>query len=455
MKRIYKYLVSVILMIVCMCIILLIPNESKAIISYDDAVEMNIYTNDKLDRLKASHAFWTSNIWDKGSSPLRMRYPVLLLRKDLYCVARTIPLNHSPKYENIKYVRINGTTATDEAGRTVNHYNNAVLAYILSKGTGGHANRNTPGTFGNGENENLNDLNNFSDTQIAVFMFINEWFETVGRDLNFAWSHYSNPGVSDPEVQATNPQRYQSALNIVAEAKSDASKLGSTTRATAKNNTNKNNVKVSYYTSNNTQYIKVGPFNWTYTGTLTSVTVTGNNGAKPSLKYFGSDGNTEISMSGIKSGSNFYVAFSADTGMTSISSITGTVTAPGGSNVSAELWFLNDVKNELQHVMLTDHNITTTESTTAVVPPTQNIPLTLSFSIVKVDEDNNNIKLSNVGFKFYNKTIGKYLRISGSTVQYVDTLAQATELLTDQNGVIKLNNVLVGTYVAYETKNPN
>lgn len=43
MKRIYKYLVSVILMIVCMCIILLIPNESKAIISYDDAVEM-IYT---------------------------------------------------------------------------------------------------------------------------------------------------------------------------------------------------------------------------------------------------------------------------------------------------------------------------------------------------------------------------------------------------------------------------
>ncbi len=40
-------------------------------------------------------------------------------------------------------------------------------------------------------------------------------------------------------------------------------------------------------------------------------------------------------------------------------------------------------------------------------------------------------------------------------MSYTDKKEDATEFITDKNGEITIKNLVVGTYVAYETKNPN
>ena len=40
------------------------------------------------------------------------------------------------------------------------------------------------------------------------------------------------------------------------------------------------------------------------------------------------------------------------------------------------------------------------------------------------------------------------------TITYVEE-ANATEFVTDENGEFTVNNLIIGTYIAYETKNPN
>ena len=54
-----------------------------------------------------------------------------------------------------------------------------------------------------------------------------------------------------------------------------------------------------------------------------------------------------------------------------------------------------------------------------------------------------------------NKETGKYVkRESNGDISYVNK-GKATEFITDSKGEITIKNLVVGTYVAYETKNPN
>lgn len=78
-----------------------------------------------------------------------------------------------------------------------------------------------------------------------------------------------------------------------------------------------------------------------------------------------------------------------------------------------------------------------------------------NLKVIKVDKDDNTVKLSGVGFYIQNKDTSKYVKVANGKTSYVDKKEDATEFITDKNGEILIKNLVVGTYVAYETKNPN
>lgn len=52
--------------------------------------------------------------------------------------------------------------------------------------------------------------------------------------------------------------------------------------------------------------------------------------------------------------------------------------------------------------------------------------------------------------------LNKYVYQSADgNISYVDSMDEATEFITDANGRLEVDNLIVGTYTAYETKNPN
>ena len=55
-----------------------------------------------------------------------------------------------------------------------------------------------------------------------------------------------------------------------------------------------------------------------------------------------------------------------------------------------------------------------------------------------------------------NNELNKYVKQNeDGSISYVETREEATEFITDENGEIFIENLLVGTYTAYETNNPN
>ena len=72
-----------------------------------------------------------------------------------------------------------------------------------------------------------------------------------------------------------------------------------------------------------------------------------------------------------------------------------------------------------------------------------------------MDSRNEKLPLVGVGFILQNKEMNKYVKQTNGTLSYVDNKNDATEFMTDSDGKIKIENLIMGTYVAYETKNPN
>ena len=83
------------------------------------------------------------------------------------------------------------------------------------------------------------------------------------------------------------------------------------------------------------------------------------------------------------------------------------------------------------------------------------ITLTKNLEIYKVDSRDEKLPLVGVGFVLQNKDTNKYVKQTNGILSYVDNRSEATEFMTDSNGKIKFENLIMGTYVAYETKNPN
>ena len=419
MKRITKYVVS--LMIAIFLVLGVVWNLSEAV------------TFGSLEEIKSG-----ANV--SNSVRLYNMYNVITSRNDLYCVQYGATLRNYRYYTyNVqKYIEITGNTATDvSTGTTVNNKLNGTLAYILSRGQG----------YGPAKNDN-SEQQQYTEGQQAVYAIINNWYNQVGSQFGINWS------------DARNNNFGRNALYT--EAENYANNIGNSSNITQPiDNTNKDNIRIeSYKYSDGISYIRIGPFNWTFSGTFDEIRLRGdggqdlyiNNSSKNNLWLSKYQGLNEIwvNPNQITSGENFYLTIRADSGIRNIESIE----ARGKQNVSdvktARLWFLSSANK--QNLLLEDHGTSSLPQDISLT--ITDIPITKDLTVVKKVKDQN-IYLKNVGFIFYNRDMGQYLVRNGNSYTYTSNRDEASEFVTDANGRIQLDNIMPGTYIAYETKNPN
>ncbi len=337
---------------------------------------------------------------------------------NIFCMEHGQAISSVMRFRVISNVRIEGTKSTDHTGKTIDHWDNAKFAYILSQNNGSVK---WTGPVAN-----------------AIWNFGYTWMRDVGQ--NHAGLYFGFAG-----------SRRGNSTWIDQAATDYANQIVNGTNAT--DNTNKDNIQVVAYQKDGKSYMRIGPFNWTFGGKITNVNIYDQNSNPISEKLYSSfSGVTEnfFDASGIKSGTDFYISIPIDGKVTKITKVS--------ANMQIELkcvniWFLESTKGYMQNMLIREPYTTTDD---VEISFDYNIPTTGNLRIVKVNKDNHEFKLPGVGFNIMNQDIGKYVKQDeNGNISYVNTKEEATEFITDQNGEIHVNNLIVGHYVAYETKNPN
>lgn len=363
---------------------------------------------------------------DLGRNDYWNKYP-----NDIFCIQKGQGLSENAStYKVIAVIDIKGTRAEGSDGTVSNDWRNAKLAAILSE------EQDKYGLY-----EGKEDVRNKEDGIVAneIWKFMGTWIENVGAKYHnisesIAYKETASSGYSTPDY--LKDEVFQKATNDYKIQKSESS-----------------DIKVEAYEKDNKQYMRIGPFKWNFSGKLTDIAVYDQNGKEISKKYYSKfNGNTDqyINVNDISSGKDFYISIPVDSSITKITKIKAKAEIPADG---AKIWFLESSEYYLQNLIIREPH-----SATDVVEDelTYDIPMLGNLKVIKVDQDHQEIKLANVGFYIQNKNTGKYVNKSADgTISYVDNKEKATEFTTDAKGEITINNLVVGTYVAYETKNPN
>lgn len=353
-------------------------------------------------------------------------------RNDLYCIQRdgTI-VEDGSKYEYTvrKYINIDGNTATNNDGNSVTNEANGVLAYILAQNNGY-----------NNANHYHWETESFSEGQKALWTFSTEWYNNVGEELGINWTDTSNENQGGDE--------------LIDKARNYARSIGDI-NTTITDNTDKNNINTSAYTANGKSYIRVGPFKWNFNGKLSELHVLDENNSEFSnVRYSRFEGTDEafMNVTDIKSDENFYITVEAGSEHTRIKKLSAKGETEEKTIYTARIWFLHN--SDYQNYLLADTDQRNIQPEIRA-DFDYDITLTKNLEIYKVDSRDENLPLVGVGFVLQNKEMNKYVKQVNGTLSYVDNRNEATEFMTDSNGKIKFENLIMGTYVAYETKNPN
>ena len=306
-------------------------------------------------------------------------------------------------YKLITEINITGNKSTGN-GATVESWHNAKLAAILSN------KRGTLENYGGSDVENL-------PVQNAIWNYLGTWRSAVGYKHGIKQDFVNN-----------SKGNFNTSIETEAEEYANNYKNGNLTQITDK--TDKSKIKVTQYTEGNEQYLRVGPFKYEFPEKLSEINVITDKNSKMEIKCFEKRINDNqyskySNINQIKSGNEFYISVKMPTdGTSQIKKIT----VKGKANV--------------KHVTIKFWESTSMSQ--------QNL-LQYNYS----NKDNIKIKLQGVGFYVQNKDTKKWVKVENDTVSYTDKKEDATEFITDKNGEITIKNLVVGTYVAYETKNPN
>ena len=343
----------------------------------------------------------------------------IFYRDQLYCVEHNQVLPRElTKYKLISKVNIVGNVSTDYKGKQIKHRDNAVLVGILT------------GT----DKSNRNPMRN------AIWNFMHQWVTNVGQHhagINFGFA-------------STVPGDYVPDLQREAEEYADSLERGS---QKLEDKTNKDNIKVKEISVENKTYTSIGPFKYVFSGKLTKISPKDQKGKTIKNALIGTYEGKSMKWQkteNIKSGKQFYIVIPSGA---NISKITKMEVAAQKNVRKADIWFFKSAVGADQNVIYFEPG---TGNENEEVTFDYDISIEGDLKVIKVDEDNNEIKLKGVGFYIQNKNTGKYVKKDASgKISYVDDKSQATEFETDDNGEILIENLIVGTYIAYESKNPN
>ena len=314
---------------------------------------------------------------------------------------------------------------------------NLILAWILNQG------------FTNSDFSDYGDhKREYSDIQKAVYGFFPKWVSANG---------YTTDGTTVFPASGGGEQNLEWENN----ARNYVNSWKSQKEASIKDNTNKNNLTKEIITYSGTEYIKVGPFNWTYTGTFNGAHVYDQNNREISASYGKYNGTTlqvfTNSKDACKSGQDFYVLIPANQGVSKINKVSASVTA-NIQNLISEIWTLRlehpeFSMDEMQTLITTDSRIENTKDTVEI--EINDIELFGGLIITKTDKDTGD-KLANVGFRLKmvsGEKAGQYVSVnSNGNAVYSSS---PTDMKTDANGQLVINGLHQGTYELTETTNPN
>ena len=385
---------------------------------------------------------------------------------DMFCIERgqALRISKDPeKYELEAKVTIEGTEATayikDKNNKLVEKTKenftesekkaNAKFGYILSRE---YIFNKTPSGSTGGYNTHSQQLEGFhksySDKQNAIWDYGYDWWNLVGQDLSLKQGLITESEYEKLFVKTEDNQIMKELKDIGSDIVKQT-KLEDNTTAE-----DKKNIKVVNYKSNDgTEYLRIGPFNWKFGEKLKSIYLYDQNNERISHKLYSQYNGTEqqfIELNEIKSEKNFYVYIPNNGKVTKITKIEGK-TAPTINKVN--IWFFEHLTNAYQNIISVDYEKVPSE---IALKLNLSIKLTGGLKVIKVDKDNNTVTLKDVEFKIQNKETGKYVKKSSSgEISYVSKESDATVFKTDKKGEISINNLVIGTYVAYETKNPD
>lgn len=331
-------------------------------------------------------------------------------------------------YKLITEINITGNKSTGN-GATVESWHNAKLAAILSN------KRGTLENYGGSEVENL-------PVQNAIWNYLGTWRSEVGYKHGIKQDFVNN-----------SKGNFNTSIETEAEEYANNYKNGNLTQITDK--TDKSKIKVTQYTEGNEQYLRVGPFKYEFPEKLSEINVITDKNSKMEIKCFEKRINDNqyskySNINQIKSGNEFYISVKMPTdGTSQIKKIT----VKGKANVKhVTIKFWESTGMSQQNLLQYNYS---NEEIDINQTFDYNIKILGNLKVIKVNKDNIKIKLQGVGFYVQNKDTKKWVKVENDTVSYTDKKEDATEFITDKNGEITIKNLVVGTYVAYETKNPN
>lgn len=331
-------------------------------------------------------------------------------------------------YKLITEINITGNKSTGN-GATVESWHNAKLAAILSN------KRGTLENYGGSDVENL-------PVQNAIWNYLGTWRSEVGYKHGIKQDFVNN-----------SKGNFNTSIETEAEEYANNYKNGNLTQIADK--TDKSKIKVTQYTEGNEQYLRVGPFKYEFPEKLSEINVITDKNSKIEIKCFEKRINDNqyskySNINQIKSENEFYISVKMPTdGTSQIKKIT----VKGKANVKhVTIKFWESTSMSQQNLLQYNYS---NEEIDINQTFDYDIRILGNLKVIKVNKDNTKIKLKGVGFYVQNKDTKKWVKVENDTVSYTDKKEDATEFITDKNGEITIKNLVVGTYVAYETKNPN
>ena len=333
-------------------------------------------------------------------------------RNDVFCVQRGQQLMSNKKYQYYldSQVTIEGNAS---GGEKTEAWENAQLAYILS-----HVNKV--------EKE---------EVQNAVWNAIRGWAKVVGYRY----------GIKESEV--TGQAGDYSYLYEESKAYADNYK----SNRSMSDNTDKSKISVVPYKKDDNAYMKIGPFNWSFSGNMQGVTIYDENNVAinhDNILYSSYEGTEEhwFGVDGIKSGNDFYISIPMNRGISKISKIT---VQRAIDIKKVVISFLRSVTDEMQNLIIAEPSEAKENIETSF---DYDIPMSGDLKVVKVDADNHKTKLEGVKFYIQNVDTGRYVQQpkKDGKISYIESKEGATQFKTDENGEISIKDLLVGNYIAVE-----
>ncbi len=369
---------------------------------------------------------------------------VLATRGDIYCTQHSREIfNMGCTYTLVGNYDIKGNIArNNQTGATVEHTDNGIMAYIL------HQEQVKPSTISSGGYAHLSRY----PAQVALWMHQANWYNTVGQHIGI------KAGVLEGTSDYSSAHRfgtYDDAQNIVSAGKKYAKEISG---SNVSSNTDQSKIVVEPYEKNGEDYVRVGPFNFTFAGSFSKIELKGNDNISiPISAYEKYNGSQIEEISSPVKDQNFYISFKIPENVYKIAGIY-VYTTRSVLCVNFELW--ECLSYNTQSFLQRGNRWTENQDFNGHWD--LDINLFGKFDLLKVDPD----ALNEDG------ELGKPLKDVGFTLQMVSGVKEGyyvsydedgdavyTEepvtIMTDEDGKIFIDQMWMGDYELIEVVNPH